>query len=90
MPISEIMEVIVVQVGPKSIAYAQTYNDLRIMRAVKKTTGASKLARSSRRAEKLTENDVFEETEGLLYSYASGTADWCKNTFFIRNLKLKL
>ena len=33
----------------------------------------SKLARSSRRAEKLAENDVFEGIEGLLY--APGIAD---------------
>ena len=33
MPILKIMEVMDVQVGPKSMAYAQTYNDHRIMRA---------------------------------------------------------
>ena len=48
------------------MAYAQTYNDHRIMRAEKETSDASKLARSSRKAEKLDENDVFEGTEGLL------------------------
>ena len=48
----KIMEVIGVQVGPKSIAYAQTYNDHRIIRAEKETSYASKLARSSHRAEK--------------------------------------
>ena len=42
---------------------------------------------SFRRAEKLTENDVFQKTEGLLY--APGIADKCKYKFFIRNLKLK-
>ena len=36
------------------------------MRAEKETSDASKLARSSRRAEKLAANDEFEETEGLL------------------------
>ena len=57
------------QVGPKSVAYAQTYNDHRIsIRAKKETSDASKLARSFRRAEKLAENDVCEETEGLLYA----------------------
>ena len=41
MPISKIMEVMGVQVGPKSMAYAQTYNDHRIMRAEKETSDAS-------------------------------------------------
>ena len=67
------MEDLGMQVGPKSMAYAQTYNDHRIMRAEKETSDASKLARSSRRVEKLAENDVFEETEELLY--APGIAD---------------
>ena len=58
MPILKIMEVMGVQVGPKSMAYAQTYNDHRIMRAEKKTSDASKLARSSRKAEKFAENGV--------------------------------
>ena len=58
------------------------------MRAKKETSDASKLARSSRRAEKLVENDVFEETEGLLY--APGTAVKYKYIFFIWNLKLEL
>ena len=67
------MEVMGVQVCPKSMAEAQTYNDHCIMRAEKETSDAEKLARSSRRAEKLAENDVFEETKGLLY--APGIAD---------------
>ena len=67
------MKAMGVQVGPKSMAYAQTYNDYRIIRAEKGTSDASQLARSSRRAEKWAENDVFEETEGLLY--APGIAD---------------
>ena len=33
MPILKIMEVMGVQVGPKSMAYVQTYNDHRIMSA---------------------------------------------------------
>ena len=68
MPIFKTMEVIGVHVSPKSMDYAQTYNDHRIMKAKKETSDASKLAKSSRRAEKLAENDVFEETEGLLYT----------------------
>ena len=73
MPILKIMEVMGVQVGPKSMAYAQTYNDHCIRRAKKETSEASKLARSSRRAEKLAENEIFEETESL--RYAPGIAD---------------
>ena len=75
-------------VGPKSMAYAQTYHDYRIMRAEKETSDASKLARSSRRAEKWAKNDVFEEIEGLLC--APGITDYCKYNFLIRNLKLKI
>ena len=88
MPILKIMKVMGVQVGAKSMAYVQTYNGQLIMRAEKETSGASKLARSSRRAEKLAENDSFEGTESLLY--APGIADYCEYKFFIRNLKLKL
>ena len=62
------------QVGPKSMVYAQTYSDHPIMRAEEETSNASQLPRSSRRAEKTAENDVFEETEALLYA-PSGTAD---------------
>ena len=88
MPILKIMESMGVQVDPKSMAYAQTYNDYRIMTAETETSDASKLVRSTRRAEKLAENNVFEETECLLY--APGIADQCKYKFLIRNLKLKL
>ena len=88
MPILKIMKVMGVQVGPKSMAYAQTYNDHHIMRAEKETSDDSKLARSSRTAQKLAESDVFEETKVLLY--APGIANQCKYTFFIRNLKLKI
>ena len=88
MPIIKIIDVIGVQVGPKSMAYAQTYNDHRIMRAQKETSDASKLARSFREAVKLAENDVFEKTKGLIF--ASGIADYCKYNFFIKNLKLIL
>ena len=38
---------------------------LFIMRAEKETPDVSKIARSSRRAEKLAENDTYEKTEGL-------------------------
>ena len=52
--------------------WPQTYNDHCIIRAEKETSDASKLVRSCK-AEKLAENNVFEETEGLLY--APGMAD---------------
>ena len=82
------MEVMDVHVGPKSMADAQTYNDHRIIKErspqrpcknkifgnVSATlSDASKLTRSSCRAEKLAENDVFEESKGLLC--APGIAD---------------
>ena len=49
MPILKIMEVMGVQVSPKGMAYAQTYNDHRIMRAEKETSDASKLIISQSR-----------------------------------------
>ena len=55
------------------MAYPQTYNEHRVIRTEKETSDASKLVRSSRRAEKLAENYVFEESKGLLY--APGIAD---------------
>ena len=58
MPILKIMKVLGVQVGPKSMVYAQTYSDHPIMRAEEETSNASQLPRSSRRAEKTAENDV--------------------------------
>ena len=73
MHILKIMEVMSVQVDPKSVAYAQTYNNHRIIRAKKETSDASKLARSSHRAEKFAENYVFEESKGIIY--APGIAD---------------
>ena len=61
----------------KWLTLKRTYNDHRIIRAEKEMSGALKLARSPRRAKKLTENlaenEVFRETEGLLY--APGIAD---------------
>ncbi|KYN02057.1 hypothetical protein ALC62_07126 [Cyphomyrmex costatus] len=68
MPVLKIMETIGVTIGPKGMAYAQIYKDCRIQNAEKSTSDAAKLARSSRRSEKVAENEVFEETEGLLYS----------------------
>ena len=60
MPILKIMEVMGVQAGPKSMAYAQTYNhnDYRIMRAEKENVWRFKTGQF-RRAEKLAENDVW-------------------------------
>ena len=43
------------------------------MRTEKKMSYVSKMTKSSRRAEKLAENDAYKETEGLLY--APGIAD---------------
>ena len=52
MLILKIMEVMGVQVSSKRMAYTQMYNDHRIIKAEKETSDASKLTRSSRRAEK--------------------------------------
>ena len=50
------------------MVYAQTYDKHRIIRAEKETSDASKMARSSRRAEKLAENDAYKEMKGLIYA----------------------
>ncbi|XP_043471610.1 uncharacterized protein LOC122504522 [Leptopilina heterotoma] len=73
MPILKIMEVMGVQIGTNGMNYAKKYNELRIRRAEKKASETSKQARSSRRADRVAENDAYEETEGLLY--APGIAD---------------
>ena len=75
------MVVMGVEIGPKVMAYAQTYDNDQIMGAKKKTSEASKMTRSTRSAEKSAKNDAYEKTEGLLY--APGTSDYYKYTFFL-------
>jgi len=67
------MEIMGAQIGRNAIAYAKDYDDHRITHAEHSTSEAAKVARASRRSEKVIENDAYEETEGLLY--APGVAD---------------
>lgn len=66
--ILKIMETMGITIGPHAITYARRCNSLRLAKAKKDTANASKEARSSRRSEKIAENDAYEETEGLLYA----------------------
>jgi len=69
----KIMEVMGAQIGRNAMAYAIACDDHRITHAEHGTSEAAKVARASRRSEKVAENDAYEETEGLLY--APGVAD---------------
>ena len=62
------MEVIRVEIGPRAIAYAALYDTCRIENAEEATSEASKASRTSRRGEKVAENDAYEGTEELLYA----------------------
>lgn len=68
LPVVKTMETMGVTIGPHAIAYANLYNSSRISKAEKDTAYASKIARMSRRSEKVTNNEAYEEVEGLLYS----------------------
>ena len=57
-----------VSLGPHALAYAKFYNKPRMSKAKNSTTMTSTEARKSRRAEKVAENDAYEEDEGILYT----------------------
>lgn len=63
-----------------------TFNKSRIAKAENATAMSSKEARKSRRADKVAENDAYEEDEGILY--APGIDDWRKYKFTYENLLL--
>lgn len=73
LPVLKIMEVMGVTIGQSARDYADSVDNARIMRAEKTAKANSKEARIFRRALKASENNNFEETEGLLY--APGIAD---------------
>ena len=54
--------------GPHALAYAKLYSKSRISKAENSTAMTSKEARKSRRAEKVAENDAYEEDEGIWYA----------------------
>ena len=66
--ILKIFETMEVSLGPHVLAYAKLYNNSRISKAENSTAMTSKEARTSRRAEKVAENDAYEEDEGILYA----------------------
>lgn len=62
-----------VTIGPESFAFAQNLDDARIMKADRQASLASKEARIARQNEKSMQNELYEETEGILYG--PGIAD---------------
>ena len=67
MAVLKIMDVLGIEIGPHAIAHAEKYNARRIARADKNTSELARKVRASRGAEKVAENDAYEESEGLLY-----------------------
>ena len=67
-PVLKILEVMDVTLGPCAVAFAKSYNKSRIAKAENATAMSSKEARKSRRADKVAENDAYEEDEGILYA----------------------
>ncbi|XP_044593326.1 uncharacterized protein LOC123271157 [Cotesia glomerata] len=67
-PVLKILEVMDVTLGPCAVAFSKSYNKSRIAKAENATAMSSKEARKSRRADKVAENDAYEEDEGILYA----------------------
>lgn len=67
-PVLKILEVMDITLGPCAVAFAKSYNKSRIAKAENATAMSSKEARKSRRADKVAENDAYEEDEGILYA----------------------
>jgi len=72
-PILKMMDVMGVKIGPHAIRFAKKYNDERICTANRRSSEASKEVRTARRNARADAEDMFEETEGLLYG--AGIAD---------------
>ncbi|GFY72626.1 uncharacterized protein TNIN_434311 [Trichonephila inaurata madagascariensis] len=73
LPVLKVIEVMGVIIGQTTRDYADTVDNARILRAKKTAEACCKEARTLRGVLKASENDNFEESEGLLY--APGIAD---------------
>lgn len=72
-PVLKIMSVMGVKIGPTAVQYATQRDRERIRVANRRSTDASKEARTQRRNAILDENERFEEEEGIMYG--AGIAD---------------
>lgn len=69
----KIMNILEIKIGQQCRMFAEMYNEKRINRQERRSLTATKEARSAHKQEKLEQNELYEETEGLLY--APGIAD---------------
>lgn len=67
------MEIMGVKIGPTAIKFAEKANDVRIDRAEKSASEASKEHRIAARNARLLQNDLDEHEEGFVYG--AGIAD---------------
>lgn len=65
--ILKIMDTLGCKIGRYSVAYAQKMDEKRISRAEMRSSHESKEARLQRKKDKTLRNELFEESEGLLY-----------------------
>ncbi|CAH2088980.1 unnamed protein product [Euphydryas editha] len=72
-PVLKIMEVMGVKIGPIAAQFAADCDRTRIRVANRRSTDASKEARTKRRQAILDENEHYEEDEGIMYG--AGIAD---------------
>lgn len=71
--ILKMMEVMGVQIGPGAATFARVQDDARERTDNRRSSKASKEARTDRRSARSEENDAFEAVEGILYG--TGIAD---------------
>lgn len=72
-PLLRLMEVMGIVVGPHALAAANARDDVRVRKAERAHTAASKEGRLSRRMDRSNQDEFFEEVEGGLYG--PGIAD---------------
>lgn len=72
-PVLKILEVMGVKIGPIAAQFAADCDRTRIRVANRRSTDASKEARTKRRQAILDENEHYEEDEGIMYG--AGIAD---------------
>ena len=67
------METMGVSIGVEAKNFVQAHDEARILKADKMSNEASKEQRVARRNARLEENEVYKETEGIIYG--AGIAD---------------
>ena len=66
-PLIRVMNIMGIKIGPHAKAAADARDNVRVRKAEAAHSAASKEARTSRRMERTTQDDWFEEQEGDMY-----------------------